>query len=153
MRQSTFPCLMRMRQIRGNGWACPVLLCHFLSISLLVGVEMIHCLRQLMLQGWLGSGSSLPPRQGTVWVTLVNEETLLLLCSCCNGFFGIQCSDRCAQEPGSSTGSSVPLGAPAAPAVTPLARALGDSGVLMAFPSEVLPQPSCISGPELLGVW
>lgn len=30
----------------------------------------------LMLQRWLGSGSSLSPKQGTVWVILVSEETL-----------------------------------------------------------------------------
>lgn len=54
-----------------------------------------------------------------------------------------------AWEPGSFTGSSVPLGAPAAPAVAPLPRGLEDPGVLMTFQSEVLPQPSCISSPEL----
>lgn len=41
------------------------------------------------------------------------------------------------------------LGAPAAPAVTPLPRGLEDPGVLMTFQSEVLLSPSCISGPEL----
>lgn len=108
---------------------------------------MIHCLSNqgmLMLQWqeWLGTGSNLPPKQGTVWALwLMRREALLLLCSCCNGLFSVHCSP----------------GAPAAPAGTPLARGLEDLGVFMTFQSEVLPQPSCVSGPEppvcVMGVW